>query len=83
MSLTARHCGARVPAVVMTPHVPVLYADGSRSVLDLAVTGEFRDSPTRHTNGDPDARRENCDMHNGSGWGSIPWRMTTLSCRAA
>ncbi len=27
----------------MTIHVPVQYADGSNSVLDLAVTGDFRD----------------------------------------
>lgn len=27
----------------MTIHVPVQYADGSSSVLDLAVTGDFRD----------------------------------------
>ena len=27
----------------MTLHVPVQYADGTNSVLDLAVTGDFRD----------------------------------------
>jgi len=27
----------------MTLHVPVQYADGTTSVLDLAVTGDFRE----------------------------------------
>ena len=27
----------------MTIHVPVEYTDGSNSILDLAVTGDFRD----------------------------------------
>ncbi len=27
----------------MTIHVPVQYTDGTNSVLDLAVTGDFRD----------------------------------------